>query len=93
MYGISLINVFVQFTHLTIVIKIGQYFSLLSFMPRTYTISPDIFLVVVNDEEGNSYRCNHLDIVELDGYSVHVSGIYDWIYATTNAVIPPNAQI
>lgn len=47
-------------------------------MSRTYTISPDPFLVVIKDEEGNSYSCNHLDMIELDGYSVHVPGIYDW---------------
>ena len=47
-------------------------------MRRTYTISPDPFLVVIKDEEGNSYSCNHLDMIELDGYSVHVPGIYDW---------------
>ena len=47
-------------------------------MSRTYTISPEPFLVVIKDDEGNSYSCNHLDMVELDGYSVHVPGIYDW---------------
>ena len=47
-------------------------------MSRTYIISPDPFLVVIKDEEGNSYSCNHLDMIELDGYSVHVPGIYDW---------------
>ena len=47
-------------------------------MSRTYTISPNPFLVVIKDEEGNSYSCNHLDMIELDGYSVHVPGIYDW---------------
>ena len=47
-------------------------------MSRTYTISPDPFLVVIKDEEGSTYSCNHLDMVELDGYSVHVPGIYDW---------------
>ena len=47
-------------------------------MSRTYIISPDPFLVVIKDEEGNAYSCNHLDMIELDGYSVHVPGIYDW---------------
>ena len=55
-------------------------------MPRTYTISPDVFLVVIKDEEGNSYSCNHMDIIELDGYSIHVPGIYDWyLYFNTYA--------
>ena len=55
-------------------------------MSRTYTISPDPFLVVIKDEEGNSYSCNHLDMIELDGYSVHVPGVYDWyLYFNTYA--------
>ena len=55
-------------------------------MSRTYTISPEPFLVVIKDEEGNSYSCNHLDMVELDGYSVQVPGIYDWyLYFNTYA--------
>ena len=55
-------------------------------MPRTYTISPDVFLVVIRDEDGNTYSCNHLDMVELDRYSVHVPGIYDWyLYFNTYA--------
>ena len=55
-------------------------------MSRTYTISPDPFLVVLKDEEGNQYSCNHLDMIELDGYSVHVPGIYDWyLYFNTYA--------
>ena len=55
-------------------------------MNRTYTISPDPFLVVIKDEEGNTYSCNHLDMIELDGYSVHVPGIYDWyLYFNTYA--------
>ena len=55
-------------------------------MSRTYTISPDPFLVVIKDEEGNSYSCNHLDMIELDGYSVQVPGIYDWyLYFNTYA--------
>lgn len=55
-------------------------------MSRTYTISPDPFLVVIKDEEGNQYSCNHLDMIELDGYSVHVPGIYDWyLYFNTYA--------
>ena len=55
-------------------------------MSRTYTISPDPFLVVIKDEEGNAYSCNHLDMIELDGYSVHVPGIYDWyLYFNTYA--------
>ena len=55
-------------------------------MSRTYTISPDPFLVVIKDEEGNSYSCNHLDMIELDGYRVHVPGIYDWyLYFNTYA--------
>ena len=55
-------------------------------MNRTYIISPDPFLVVIKDEEGNSYSCNHQDMIELDGYSVHVPGIYDWyLYFNTYA--------
>lgn len=55
-------------------------------MGKTYTISPDVFLVVLKDEEGNTYSCNHRDMVELDGYSVHVPGIYDWyLYFNTYA--------
>ena len=55
-------------------------------MSRTYTISPDPFLVVIKDEDGNTYSCNHLDMIELDGYSVHVPGIYDWyLYFNTYA--------
>ena len=55
-------------------------------MPRTDTISPDIFLIVLKDEEGNTYSCNHMDMIELDGYSVHVPGIYDWyLYFNTYA--------
>ena len=55
-------------------------------MSRTYTISPDPFLVVIKDEEGNSYSCNHLDMIELDGYSVYVPGVYDWyLYFNTYA--------
>ena len=37
-------------------------------MNRTYTISPEPFLVVIKDEEGNQYSCNHMDMIELDGY-------------------------
>ena len=60
--------------------------SLRPFMSRCYTISPDPFLVVIKDEEGNTYSCNHMDMVELDGYSVHVPGIYDWyLYFNTYA--------
>ena len=55
-------------------------------MSRTYTISPDPFLVVIKDEEGNAYSCNHMDMIELEGYSVHVPGIYDWyLYFNTYA--------
>ena len=55
-------------------------------MSRTYTISPEPFLVVIKDEEGNQYSCNHMDMIELDGYSVHVPGIYDWyLYFNTYA--------
>ena len=40
----------------------------------------------LKDEEGNQYSCNHLDMIELDGYSVHVPGIYDWyLYFNTYA--------
>ena len=35
-------------------------------MSRTYIISPDPFLVMIKDEEGNSYSCNHLDMIELE---------------------------
>ena len=60
--------------------------SLRPFMSRCYTISPDPFLVVIKDEEGNTYSCNHMDMVELDGYSVYVPGIYDWyLYFNTFA--------
>ena len=55
-------------------------------MSRTYTISPEPFLVVIKDEEGNQYSCNHMDMIELDGYSVHVPGVYDWyLYFNTYA--------
>ena len=55
-------------------------------MSRTYIISPDPFLVVIKDEEGNTYSCNHMDMIELDGYSVHGPGIYDWyLYFNTYA--------
>ena len=55
-------------------------------MSRTYTISPDPFFVVLKDEDGNHYSCNHMDMVELDGYSVLVPGIYDWyLYFNTYA--------
>ena len=55
-------------------------------MNRTYTISPDPFLVVIKDEEGNTYSCNHMDMIELDGYSVYAPGIYDWyLYFNTYA--------
>ena len=55
-------------------------------MSRTYTISPDPFLVVIKDEEGNAYSCDHMDMIELEGYSVHVPGIYDWyLYFNTYA--------
>ena len=55
-------------------------------MSRTYTISPDPFLVVIKDEEGNDYSCNHMDMIELDGYSIQVPGIYDWyLYFNTYA--------
>ena len=55
-------------------------------MSRTYTISPDPFLVVIKDEEGNTYSCNHMDMIELDGYSIQVPGIYDWyLYFNTYA--------
>ena len=55
-------------------------------MPRTYIISPDVFLVVIKDEDGNTYSCNHMDMIELDGYSIHVPGIYDWyLYFNTYA--------
>ena len=55
-------------------------------MSRTYTISPDPFFVVLKDEDGNQYSCNHMDMIELDGYRVHVPGIYDWyLYFNTYA--------
>lgn len=55
-------------------------------MSRTYTISPDPFLVVLKDDEGNAYSCDHMDTIKLDGYSVHVPGIYDWyLYFNTYA--------
>ena len=60
-------------------------------MSRTYTISPDPFLVVIKDEEGNAYSCNHMDMIELEGYSVHVPGIYDWyLYFNTYAEYNPH---
>ena len=56
-------------------------------MNRTFTISPDPFLVVIKDNEGNTYSCNHMDMIDLDGYSVHVPGIYDWyLYFNTYVV-------
>ena len=62
------------------------FVSLRPFMPRTYIISPDVFLVVIKDEDGNTYSCNHMDMIELDGYSVHIPGIYDWyLYFNTYA--------
>ena len=55
-------------------------------MPRTYTISPDIFLAVLKDEESNTYSCTPSDTIELDGYSITVPGIYDWyLYFNTYA--------
>lgn len=55
-------------------------------MPRTYTISPDIFLVVLKDEDGNTYSCTPEDTIEMDGYSITVPGIYDWyLYFNTYA--------
>ena len=55
-------------------------------MPRTYTISPDIFLVVLKDEEGTTYSCRPDDTIEMDGYSITVPGIYDWyLYFNTYA--------
>ena len=55
-------------------------------MPRTYTISPDIFLVVLKDEDGNTYSCTPEDTIEMDGYSIKVPGIYDWyLYFNTYA--------
>ena len=66
------------------IICIILIFALL--MAKTYIISPDVFLVVLKDEEGNTYSCNHHDMIELDGYSVHVPGIYDWyLYFNTYA--------
>ena len=60
--------------------------SLRPFMPRTYTISPDVFLVVLKDEEGNTYSCTPADTIELDGYTIEVPGIYDWyLYFNTYA--------
>ena len=55
-------------------------------MPRTYTISPDVFLVVLKDEDGNTYSCTPADTIELDGYTIEVPGIYDWyLYFNTYA--------
>ena len=55
-------------------------------MPKTYTISPDVFLVVLKDEDGNSYSCTPADTIELDGYTIEVPGIYDWyLYFNTYA--------
>ena len=55
-------------------------------MARTYTISPDVFLVILKDEEGNTYSCTPADTIELDGYTIEVPGIYDWsIYFNTYA--------
>lgn len=55
-------------------------------MPRTYTISPDVFLVVIKDEVGNTYSCTPANTIELDGYSIEVPGIYDWyLYFNTYA--------
>ena len=66
--------------------KIVHIFYLCISMSRTYTISPDVFLAVLKDEDGNSYSCNHMDMIEIDGYSIHVPGIYDWyLYFNTYA--------
>ena len=55
-------------------------------MARTYTISPDVFLVILKDEEGNTYSCTPADTIELDGYTIEVPGIYDWyLYVNTYA--------
>ena len=55
-------------------------------MARTYTISPDVFLVILKDEEGNTYSCTPADTIELDGYTIEVPGIYDWyLYFNTYA--------
>ena len=55
-------------------------------MPRTYTISPDVFLVILKDEDGNTYSCTPADTIELDGYTIEVPGIYDWyLYFNTYA--------
>ena len=55
-------------------------------MAKTYTISPDVFLVILKDEEGNTYSCTPADTIELDGYTIEVPGIYDWyLYFNTYA--------
>ena len=75
------------FTRLVKLLPPSQRLSIfVKVMSRTYTIAPDPFLVVIKDEEGNVYSCNHMDMIELDGYSVHVPGIYDWyLYFNTYA--------
>ncbi|MDE6872192.1 MAG: hypothetical protein K2J62_08775 [Bacteroidales bacterium] len=47
-------------------------------MNRTYTISPDVFLVIMKDEEGNTYNCTPMDTIDMGGYCITVPGIYDW---------------
>lgn len=60
--------------------------SLLEHMAKTYIISPDVFLVVLKDQEGNTYSCTPDDTIQLDGYSITVPGIYDWyLYFNTYA--------
>ena len=60
--------------------------SLLEHMAKTYIISPDVFLVVLKDLEGNTYSCTPDDTIQLDGYSITVPGIYDWyLYFNTYA--------
>jgi hypothetical protein len=55
-------------------------------MAKTYIISPDVFLVVLKDQEGNTYSCTPDDTIQLDGYSITVPGIYDWyLYFNTYA--------
>lgn len=47
-------------------------------MSHTYTISPDVFLVVMKDEEGNDYSCTPEDTIDMGDYRITVPGIYDW---------------
>ena len=55
-------------------------------MNKTFSTSDYEFMYLSKEYQGNTYSCNHMDMVELDGYSVYVPGIYDWyLYFNTFA--------